>query len=163
MIILYGIVALFVIGKIIQGYKRGMVKEIVSAISLIFLCCLVVLLGLGLQSYVKKEVAAILVVAILLGVLAIAHHLISLVLLPAKLLAKLPVIKWLDKLLGMVVGAVEVLLVLWVVDALVRTFYQELGIMGELIVSGIAGNSVLTWISSHNLLLYWLHSFSTWI
>jgi uncharacterized membrane protein required for colicin V production len=162
MIIFYGIVVLFIVGKIIQGYKRGMVKEIISAISLIFLCCLVVLLGLGLQSYVKKEIAAILVVVILLGVLAIAHHLISLVLLPAKLLAKLPVIKWLDKLLGMVVGAVEVLLVLWVVDALVLTFYQKLGILGELIVSGIAGNPVLAWISSHNMVLYWLQNFSSW-
>jgi hypothetical protein len=163
MIIFYGIVALFIIGKIIQGYKRGMVKEIISAISLIFLCCLVVLLGLGLQSYVKKEIAAILLVVILLGVLAISHHLISLVLLPAKLLAKLPVIKWLDKLLGMVIGAAEVLLVLWVVDALVLTLYQKLGIIGELIVSGISGNPVLSWISSHNMVLYWLHNFSPWI
>jgi hypothetical protein len=163
MIILSVLVVLFVIAKIIQGYKRGMVKEIVSAISLIFLCCLVVLMGWGLQSYIKKEGVAVVVVVILLAVLAIAHHLISLVLLPIKLLTKLPVIKWLDKLMGMIVGAVEVLLVFWVIDALVLAFYQDLGILGELIVSGINGNPVLTWKSSHNLILYWSQSFSSWI
>jgi hypothetical protein len=147
----------------IQGYKRGMVKEIVSAISLVFLCGLVVLLGWGLHSYINKETAAILLIAILLGVLAITHHLISLVLLPIKLLAKLPVIKWLDKLMGMVFAGVEVLLTLWVVDALVRIFTQDLGVLGEVILSVISGNSVLTWIAEHNLLRYWLQTYSPWI
>jgi uncharacterized membrane protein required for colicin V production len=163
MIILLGIVALFVIAKMIQGYKRGMVKEIVSAISLVFLCGLVVLLGWGLHSYVNKETAAILVVAILLGVLLIAHHLISLLLLPIKLLAKFPVIKWLDKLLGMVFAGLEVLLTLWVVDTLVRMFYQDLGVLGEVIIMTISGNPVLGWIAEHNLLRYWLQTYSSWI
>jgi uncharacterized membrane protein required for colicin V production len=152
------IVLLFLIAKIMEGYKRGMVKEIVSFVSLLFLCAFVMLMAWGLKSYVQKETMAIVLVLILLGVLGIAHHLISLILLPAKILAKLPVIKWVNKLLGMVIGALEVPVFLWVLFALVMLFQEHLGVLGDLVISGISKNPILDWLYYHNILVKWLYT-----
>ena len=53
------IVLIVLIWKIAEGYKRGMVKEIISFISLIVLCVIAVLIGSGLQSYSEGEYAGV--------------------------------------------------------------------------------------------------------
>ena len=61
--------------KIMDGYKKGMVKEIISFVSLVVMCVVVLLLGSGLHSYMEKEILGVVIAVLLLVILGIAHQL----------------------------------------------------------------------------------------
>lgn len=152
------IVLLFLIWKIVEGYKRGMVKEIISFISLIVLCVVVVLIGAGLQSYLEKEFVGVAAAVLLLAVLGIAHHLLGVVFFSAKIIVKLPIVNWVDKLLGMVAGALETVLILWTIYAFIMSF--GLGMVGQQILAYTQDNAVLSWLYRYNYLAAWIGSLS---
>lgn len=144
--------------KIWDGYRKGMVKEIISFITLIFLCLVVALVGNGLSSYYDGKFLNVVVVTVLLALLSIVHHLINVVVFPAKLLAKLPVVHSLDKILGIAVGILETVLILWTIYTFVMM--MDLGMVGEFIVQSTAENSILTWLYRNNQLAGWLQILS---
>lgn len=148
--ILLLIILLITVVKIADGYKKGMVKEIISFVTLVLMCVVVVLLGIGLRSYMEKEIVGVVIAALLLVVLGIAHHMLKLVFFSAKLISKLPIVSSADKLCGMVVGLLEVILVLW--TAYIFIMYFEMGMLGNLIMEYSRDSGVLTWIYEHNLL-----------
>lgn len=152
--ILVVIVLAFLVFKIWDGYNKGMVKEIISFISLIFLCLVVALIGNGLSSYYDGRILNVVVMVLLLALLGIAHFLINVVFLPAKLIAKLPVVHSLDKLLGVVVGILETVLILWTIYTF--TMMMDLGIIGDYILQCTAENPILTWFYRHNQLAGWI-------
>lgn len=150
--ILVIIVLAFTVFKIWDGYNKGMVKEIISFVSLIFLCLFAVLAGNGLSSYNAGKFLNVVVTVILLAVLGILHHIINVVVIPAKLIAKLPVVKSLDKVLGVAVGFLEAVIILWTVYLF--TMIMDLGVIGDYLLQCTAGNNVLTWLYEHNYLAY---------
>lgn len=144
------IVLLCLIFKAADGYKKGMVKEIISFVSLIVICIVAVLIGSGLHSYMEKEVIGVIIAVLLLAVVGIAHHLLGIVFFSAKLISKLPIISWADKVLGIVIGALEVVLVLWTLYAFIMHF--GLGMIGNMIMEYTTQSQFLTWIYRYNLL-----------
>lgn len=144
------IVLFLLLIKVVGGYKKGMVKEIISFVSLVVMCIVVVLISAGLHSFMEKEVLGIVVAILLLALLGIAHHLLQVVFFSAKLVSKLPVISWGNQVLGMVVGALEVLLLLWTLYTFIM--YFGLGMVGELIVEYTSQSQVLTWVYQLNML-----------
>ena len=122
MVLIVLVVLLF---KIVDGFKKGMVKEIISLISLLIMCIVVVLIGAGLHSYMEKKVLGIIITVLLLSLVGIAHHLLKVVFFSAKVISKLPIIHTGDKLLGMIVGALEVIIMLWTLYTFIM--YFELG------------------------------------
>lgn len=152
------IVFIFLICKVVEGFKRGMVKEIISFISLIVLCVVVVLIGAGLQSYLEKEFVGVAAAVLLLAVLGIAHHLLGVVFFSAKMIVKLPIVHWVDKLLGMAVGVLETVLILWTIYAFIMSF--GLGMIGQQILAYTQENAVLSWLYRYNYLAAWISSLS---
>ncbi|MBQ8233208.1 MAG: CvpA family protein [Lachnospiraceae bacterium] len=144
------IVLIVLIWKITEGYKRGMVKEIISFVSLLVLCVVIALIGHGLQSYMEKEFLGVIIAVFLLGLLGIAHHLLGLVFFPAKLLSKLPIIHWADKLLGIIAGALETVIILWTV--FIFAMNSSLGMLGQQILVYTQENDILSWLYRYNLL-----------
>ena len=71
------IVLFLLLIKIVSGYKKGMVKEIISFISLVLTCIVIVLIGAGLHSYMEKEVLGVVIAVVLLAALGIVHHLLQ--------------------------------------------------------------------------------------
>lgn len=140
----------FLVVKIADGYKKGMVKEIISFVSLILMCVVVLLLGVGLRSYMEKEIVGVIIAVLLLVILAIAHHALKLIFFSAKLISKLPIVHGIDKLLGMVVGALEVILILWTVYTFIM--YFGLGTIGNLFIEYSRDSRILTWLYEHNML-----------
>lgn len=153
------IILVILVGMMAQGYKRGMVKEIISFVSLILLCIIVVLIGSGLQSYMQKEVLGVVAAVLLLALLGIAHHLMNIFFFSAKMITKLPVISWLDKILGIVAGIAETVLILWTIYALIMTF--GLGMLGQQILAYTEENTVLIWLYQNNYLAVWISKFSS--
>ena len=75
---------------------------------------------------------------------------LKLVFFSAKLISKLPIVHSVDKLLGMIVGALEVILVLWTVYTFIM--YFEMGAIGNLIIEYSRDSEILTWLYEHNML-----------
>lgn len=144
------IVLIVLIWKIAEGYKRGMVKEIISFISLIVLCVIAVLIGSGLQSYSEGEYAGVAAAFLLLCLVGIAHHLLGVFFFSAKLISRLPVIHWFNKLLGSVAGVLETVLLLWTLYAFIMTF--GMGMVGQMILEYTQENPVLAWLYRYNYL-----------
>ena len=136
--------------KIMDGYKRGMVKEIISFVSLVVMCVVVLLLGSGLHSYMEKEILGVVIAVLLLVILGIAHHALKLVFFSAKLISKLPIVHSADKILGMLVGALEVVLILWTIYTFIM--YFEMGMIGNLMIEYSRDSKILTWLYEHNML-----------
>lgn len=148
-IVLLAAIVLLVI-KILDGYKKGMVKEIISLVSLTFTCIVVVIVGAGLHFVKSSQIAGILVAVLLLALLGIVHHFLRLIFFSANLISKLPVISFGNKLLGMAVGALEVLLLLWTVYTF--AMYYDLGAIGDIIIEGTKDSAILSKVYSFNLL-----------
>ncbi len=142
--------------KMIAGYKKGMVKEIISVISLIILSGVLVLVAFGVHSYLDGVFLGMAVAAILLIILVLAHHFINIAVAPLKLLSKLPVIRFVDKLLGIIFGLVEVLFLLWTLYAMLAMF--EMGAVGEFILSYTGESAFLTWMYQNNYPARWVES-----
>lgn len=150
--ILLIVVVILALAKAVDGYKKGIVKEVVSLISMIVLCLVAVLAVNGIGSYLEGRFFSLAVMVIMLSILLIAHHLVSLVLFPARLAAKLPVIHSVDKLLGIVFGVFEVVLVLWTVYTFIMM--MDTGAVGQLVLTYTEENPALLWIYQHNYLAY---------
>ena len=144
------IVLIVLILKMIEGYKQGMVKEIISFVSLLVLCVVVALISCGLQSFMEKEFLGVVIAVLLLGLLGIAHHLLGLVFFSAKLISKLPIIHWADKLLGIVAGALETLVILWTV--FIFAMNASLGMLGQQVLMYTQESEILSWLYRYNLL-----------
>ena len=150
--ILLVIVVVAGIFKLVDGYKKGIVKEVVSLIAMLVLCLIAALAAYGVHSYHDGKAFNVIVAIILFCLIVAAHHLLGLVLFPAKLLSKLPVFHLLDKLLGVVFGAFEVVLVIWTLYAFIMM--MNMGAIGQLILSYTEESSVLLWLYRHNYLAY---------
>lgn len=146
------IVVILAICKVIDGYKKGMVKEIVSLVSMAVLCAAAALIAGGVSSYNKGRIFNVIAAAILLLLILTVHQLLKVVFFSAKLLSKLPVIHFVNKLLGMVFGVFEVILFLWTVYTLVMM--MDLGAIEQIIISYTQESKALVWIYEHNYLAY---------
>ncbi len=138
--------------NVISGYKKGMVRAVISLVSLVILCVVAVLLANGISSYHDGNFFHVALVVILLAVLGLAHHLLSVVFFSAKLVVRLPVIHFADKLLGIVFGLVETVLILWTLYTFVMM--MDLGEIGDMILTWTGGSPLLTWLYEHNYLAY---------
>lgn len=145
-------VAGFTVINMMRGYKKGMVKAIISLVSLIILCVVATLLAYGIGSYHQGNFFHVMLVVFLLAILGIVHHLLDVVFFSAKMVAKLPVIHSADKLLGIVFGALETVLILWTVYTFVMM--MNLGMVENYILVSTEQSAFLTWLFQHNYLAY---------
>lgn len=152
--LLFVIVLIVMFFNIVSGYKKGMVREIISLISLIVMCVVVALIGNGLNSYFDGEIANVIIAVLLLCLVGIVHHLLGVVFFSAKVISKLPIVSWIDKLLGMLFGIVETILILWTIYAFIMML--DMGMIGQQILVYTRENQILTWLYENNYLAVWL-------
>ena len=152
--LLFVIVLIVMFFNIVSGYKKGMVREIISLISLIVMCVVVALIGNGLNSYFDGEIANVIIAVLLLCLVGIVHHLLGVVFFSAKVISRLPVVSWIDKLLGMLFGIVETILILWTIYAFIMML--DMGMIGQQILVYTRENQILTWLYENNYLAVWL-------
>ena len=146
------VVGIILIWRVIEGFRVGMVREIISFVSLVVMSIAVVLLGIALSSYMDKDIIKMIVAIILFLVLYIVHRIISMVFFSAKLVAKLPVVHGVDRLAGGIVGVLETVLIVWVIFALLMSF--GLGVLGQQLILYIKESRLLTFLYEHNYLAY---------
>ena len=101
------IIALIFIWRITAGFRKGMVREIISLIAIAVAgFCVVLILG-AIGSYLEQEITKVIQIVAVLFVVCLVYRLAHILLTSLELISKLPVIKGVDKLLGAVVGFAE--------------------------------------------------------
>ena len=105
------IIALILIWRMTVGFRKGMVQEIISLIAMAVAGVCVLLIFGAIGSYLNREIGKVVQMVIVLLVVCAVYRLIHVLFTSLELISKLPVIKWLDKLLGIVIGAGEAALI----------------------------------------------------
>ena len=105
------IIALIFIWRMTVGFRKGMVQEIISLIAMAVAGVCVLLIYGAIGSYLNREIGKVVQMVIVLLVVCAVYRLIHVLFTSLELISKLPVIKWLDKLLGIVIGAGEAALI----------------------------------------------------
>lgn len=104
--------ALIVIGHIFvwrmaAGFKKGMVQELLLLIAAVAagICMLLILGAAG--SYFENNIWQMIKTILVLLVVCVVYRLVNILFTSLKLISKLPIIKSVDKLLGIVIGLAE--------------------------------------------------------
>jgi len=143
--------------RFVDGYKNGVVKEIISVITLIILAIATVLLSKIVGFYVQKQIINMALAIILFMILCLAHSGLRFVFFSAKLVSKLPVVSFVNRIIGAVFGIFEALLFAWVIFSL--NMYMDLGVLGEEVVLFVKDSAILTFIYERNYLAYEISKF----
>ena len=101
------ITALIFVWRAAAGFRKGMVQEIISLIAMAVAGFCVVLIFGAVGSYLNREIGKTVEMAAVLFAVCLVYRLVHVLFTSLELISKLPVIKWLDKLLGIVVGLAE--------------------------------------------------------
>ncbi|MCD7835801.1 MAG: CvpA family protein [Lachnospiraceae bacterium] len=150
--IFFVIMVFVLIFNIAGGYKKGMVRQLISFVSMIILCVIAALAADGMKSYVSGEILNVFVIALLLCALGIVRHLLGVVFFSARMVSGLPIIHGLDKIMGIAFGILETVLILWTIY--IFTMIMDLGAMDSMFKASVSGNQVLEWLYRHNYLAY---------
>ena len=101
------IIVLIFIWRIIAGFRKGMVQELIALVAVAVAgFCIVLILG-AIGSYMNQEIAKVIQMIVVLLVVCLVYRLVHILFTSLELISKLPVIKGLDKLLGAGLGFVE--------------------------------------------------------
>lgn len=135
----------------VHGYKKGMTKEISGLISWVvtlFVMSLVIMLYTSFRANEGKNMVLTIVILLLV---ALVNGIIRLFLKPIKLVAKLPVLKFLDRVLGVVIGIAEGFLIVWLMYVLNES--GLFGQFGEMITADTIRSQILSFIYEYNYLV----------
>ncbi len=112
-------IVLIFIWRMVTGFKKGMVQELLSIIASVAagICMLLIFGAVG--SYFENKIGEVIKIVVVLLVFCAVYRLINVLFTSLKLISKLPIVKSVDKLMGVVVGFVEAaVLVICIVELL---------------------------------------------
>ena len=145
------IMILFVfVWRIVIGYKRGMVKELQSFFTFLVSSASIALICKAINAYLNAETVNVIIAVLLLIILGICFKILKLVFFSAKTIAKLPVIHLADKILGIAIGAAEVMLALWAFFLVLDVFAA--GIFTRMLLAYVKDSAFLNYLYENNLL-----------
>lgn len=101
------VIALIFIWRIAAGFRKGMVQEIVSLIAMAVAGVCIILIFGAIGSFMDKEMGKLVQMILVLIAVCLVYRLVNILFTSLELIAGLPVIKGLDKILGAVLGCVE--------------------------------------------------------
>lgn len=144
------IILLVFIWRMVIGYKRGMVKELQAFITFLVTSASIILVCKTITAYKEADKIIMVINILLLVILGICFSILKFVFFSAKAIVKLPVIHLADKILGIVMGAAEVIVSIWALCLFLDTFSK--GIFAKMTLAYINDNSFLLYLYNHNLL-----------
>ena len=78
------ITAVILLCMVVDGYKKVMVRSLISLISLLITCVVLFLLGNALSSYFDGRFFTVIITLLLLAAIGLVHHLLNVVFFSAK-------------------------------------------------------------------------------
>lgn len=150
MYIVLGIVILIYIWRIVGGSRNGLIDEVGALADTVIVSAMVVSGIVVIESVLGKNLIGFLVSGIILLVILIARKLIRMVFCSLGLIAKLPLLNWLNKFLGTLAGVIEATVVIWVGFAVISCL--NIPINGQPLITLITANRFLDFLYRHNML-----------
>ena len=145
--------------RMIHGYKKGMIEEIVSLISLIVAVVIVFLFGVAVTGYLDKEMNHMILAIIFILVIGFVFKLLSFLFMSLKIISELPIIKVVNKIAGILVGACEGILFIWIGFLVLN--YFEVGTISEYVTSSALSNPFMKVLYENNILEQLIQMFIT--
>ena len=123
MVLFYEIILMIIaiavlMGFMTHGFKKGAAAEISSLFSVLFALLILYLLTTAWNNFMTEHLGAIFSTILMIVIVILAYKLLHIFFAGINILAKLPVINWLDKGLGFVVGIIEGFVVLYILEYL---------------------------------------------
>lgn len=146
------ITAVILVCMVMDGYKKGMVKTLISLISLLITCVVLFLIGNALGNYFDGRLFNLIITVLLLAAIGVVHHLLNVIFFSAKMISKLPIVHNMDRILGIVAGILETVLIIWTIYAF--NIFRDLGTLGQVIVDYTRDSKILTYLYENNYLAY---------
>lgn len=140
--------------KMRSGFKRGLVKEVIMLVTLFIICTMIALIANGLQSFSQGQTFHAIVMIFFLMFLGAVQFLLKPIFFSAKIVVNLPIVSWLDHLLGLLLGLVESILLLWTLYFFVMI--MDMGAISEQILEWTRENALLRWFFENNYLAWFL-------
>lgn len=148
--ILLIILAVILIWRVSAGVKRGVVREVIAFVNVIFVALVLGLVCMIFNAYHAHNYLGIVLLMVGIVALSIIYSLLKIVFFSAKVISKLPVVSSVDRLLGLVIGAAETLIIFWTMCCVFM--YVDLGVLEEQAVLMIRDSALLTWLYQYNFL-----------
>lgn len=142
--------AIIMIWRISAGVRKGIVREALSFISVLFVVLIVGIVCMITNAYHERNYLSIVIMVLIIVAISIVFSVIKIVFFPAKVLTKLPVLSSLDKLCGCVCGVAETLLCFW--GLCYAVMYIEFGTLNEQFLIMVGESRILTTLYEYNLL-----------
>ena len=144
------IACVFFLLFLIRAVKRGFAEEFCAFVSAVIASIAILLLAFAIKEVFDKDTIQLVVAILLILLLAILYKLLSLALTSIKLISKMPVIKVLDKLLGIVVAVGEIVVILWAVYCVIMIVGG--GTFGKWVMRCVENNPVMKFVYEYNYL-----------
>lgn len=148
--ILLVVLAVILIWRVSAGMKRGVVRETIAFVNVIFAALVLGLVCMIFNAYHAENYLGIVLLMVGIVALSIIYSLLKIVFFSAKVVSKLPVVSSVDRLLGLVIGVAETLIIFWAMCCVFM--YVDLGVLEEQIMMMVGNSELLTWLYQYNLL-----------
>lgn len=148
--ILLIVLGVILIWRVAAGMKKGVVRETIAFINVIFVALVLGLVCMIVNAYHAENYLGIGLLVLVVVALSVVYSLLKIVFFSAKVVSKLPVVSSADKLLGVVIGVAETLIVFWTMCCVFM--YVDLGVLEEQIMLMISESKLLTGLYRYNLL-----------
>lgn len=153
--VIFIILIILYIGK---GFKKGFAKEVNGVISLFMALIVLSIVFLLIASILEENVRTTVIAVILLLVVSFLYRFVNMLVKSVEVLAKLPVISLVNRLLGAIAGATKVLIAFWIMYVMIASF--PTGQFGELIMTWTKQSTLLINIYNKNYIAHWIMSIS---
>lgn len=144
---LVGLILLAIIG-IGMGAKKGFASSVSDVIALAVVLLILRIVVVIYHGYTNGRTMDVLIASIVLVVLGLVYGVIKIILKSIRAISDLPVIAVLDKVLGIVLGFVIVVLIFYAVVTISR--YGYLGKVGTMIVQDVNNDKWLSYLVSYD-------------
>lgn len=108
------IVLIIIACSAVNGYRKGMVEEVVSILALLIGIIAIALVASAIGNYLTKHISNMLIAIILFIALLIIMQIARLVIASLKFITKMPIIHGVNKLAGLAIGLAEGVLIVWI-------------------------------------------------
>lgn len=143
----------------VRAIKDGFVNELFSFICAIIATFAIALLAIAVHGVFDNQRIQFVIAIVLLILLGIIKKMLNLLFSPIKLAAKLPIVKIIDKVVGIVMAALEAILLVWAVYCVV--IIVGAGSMGDWILRCVRANPLMKALYEYNYLYSLVSSVSS--
>lgn len=152
--ILVLIFILLMICGILKGFKSGFVKEVGGVVALFMALVVLAIVFLLLASIWEKNAKTLAASVVLLVLAGILYRLLSIVMKSVETLAKLPLIRLVNRLLGGAAGALEILILFWIMYMVMEGL--PMGRVGDQVMAWTKESAILLQIYQKNYIANWI-------